>query len=302
LKEGGILAAGVWLGTSASVKAQPGPNDRLNVAVIGCGGQGGGNLGNVARTENIVALCDVDDQRAAGAYTAHPRAARYPDYRVMFDRQRNIDAVVVSTPDHHHFHATRLALLAGKHVYTEKPLTHSVWEARQLKELAAARPRQATSMGNQGTATNGLRTGVEIIRCGALGDVRAVHLWTNRPIWPQGQRRPTATPAVPATLNWDQWLGPASERPYHNSYLPFNWRGWWDFGTGAIGDMACHTMNLPFMALRLGAPSTIQAQVPGGVNPDSPPVGCTVTYEFPARETCRPASWCGTSAAGHRWS
>jgi predicted dehydrogenase len=139
-------------------------------------------------------------------------------------------------------------------------------------------------MGNQGTATNGLRTGVEIIRSGALGDVRVVHLWTNRPIWPQGQRRPTATPAVPATLDWEQWLGPASQRPYHNSYLPFNWRGWWDFGTGAIGDMACHTMNLPFMALRLGAPSTIQAQVPGGVNPDSPPVGCTVTYQFPARE------------------
>src|SRR4051812_40896376 len=165
LKKGGLLAAGVWLGTSLRADGQerPGPNERLNIAIIGAGGQGGSNLGNVARTENIVALCDVDDERAAAAYRAHPNATRYADYRQMFDRQRNIDAVVVSTPDHSHFLPTMLALRAGKHVYTEKPLTHSVWEARQIKEEAARHPRVATSMGNQGTANSTLRTGVEVI-------------------------------------------------------------------------------------------------------------------------------------------
>jgi predicted dehydrogenase len=176
-----------------------------------------------------------------------------------------------------------MAMRLGKHCYTEKPLTHSVWEARQMT-LVARRHRVATQMGNQGTSNATLRQSVEIVRSGAIGEVREVHVWTNRPIWPQNINRPAETPPVPATLSWDLWLGPAPERPYHNAYVPFAWRGWWDFGTGALGDMACHTMNLPYMALRLGAPTAVSADVAHRVNNETAPMGCTVTYEFPARE------------------
>jgi len=208
----------------------------------------------------------------------------------MLDKQRDIQAVVVATPDHTHFHASASAIRMGKHVYCEKPLTHSVWEARQLRELAA-KHKVATQMGNHGTSYSGLRYGVELIRSGIIGDVREVHVWTNRPIWPQNIDRPKARQDPPRTLNWDLWLGPAPERPYNGerqsnnqpTYAPFNWRGWWDFGTGALGDMGCHTMNLPFMALRLGAPSSVSADVQGKVNPETGPMGCTITYEFPAR-------------------
>lgn len=280
------LAAGagyfLTAGVTESRARQNDPMTRLNVGIIGSGGQGGGNLGNVARTENIVALCDVDQARAAGAYNAHPNAAKFQDFRVMLEQQRNIEAVVVSTPDHTHAHASIMAMRMGKHCYTEKPLTHSVWEARQMK-LVARRHRVATQMGNQGTSNATLRQSVEIIRSGAIGDVREVHVWTNRPIWPQNINRPAETPPVPATLNWDLWLGPAPERPYHNAYVPFAWRGWWDFGTGALGDMACHTMNMPNMALNLGAPTAVSADLAHPVNNETAPMGCTVTYEFPAR-------------------
>jgi predicted dehydrogenase len=215
---------------------------------------------------------------------------KYTDFRQMLDKQKDIQAVVVATPDHTHFHASASAIRMGKHVYCEKPLTHSVWEARQLRELAL-KHKVATQMGNQGTSNNGLRYGVEIMRSGAIGEVREVHVWTNRPIWPQNVNRPAARQEPPKTLNWDLWLGPAPERPYngerqankHPTYAPFNWRGWWDFGTGALGDMGCHTMNLPYLGLRLGAPSSISADVQGKVNAETGPEGCTITYEFPAR-------------------
>ncbi len=281
-------AAGFWLTGGLELRGQDTTpaNNRLNIAIIGCGGQGGGNLRNVvgtpqAPTETLVALCDVDDARAAGSFNAYPNVPKFKDFRVMLDRVRNIDAVVVSTPDHTHAHASIAAMRAGKHCFTEKPLTHSVWEARQMKE-AATRARVQTQMGNMGTANTRLREGVEAIRAGVLGPVTEVHAWTNRPIWPQPGRRPKETPAVPATLDWDLWQGPAPVRPYHGAYLPFAWRGWWDYGTGALGDMGCHTMNLAFMALRLGAPSTVEANVEGTVNNESPPNGCTITYEFPA--------------------
>lgn len=288
-------AAGFWLtgGVTESFAAQPGggANERLNVAFIGCGGQGQSDYNNVRRENiNVVALCDVDSVRARTVFDANPNAPKFTDFRQMYDKQRDIDAVVVATPDHQHFHAAAMALQRDKHVYCEKPLTHDVWEARQLRELAQ-RHRVATQMGNQGTSTAGLRYGVELIRSGAIGEVREVHVWTNRPIWPQGMDRPKARQEPPRTLQWDLWLGSAPERPYNGerqsngnpTYAPFNWRGWWDFGTGALGDMGCHTMNLPFMALRLGAPSTISADVEGRVNPESGPLGCTITYEFPAR-------------------
>ncbi|MBI2806764.1 MAG: Gfo/Idh/MocA family oxidoreductase [Planctomycetes bacterium] len=283
-------AAGYWLtgGVTESFAAQPGANARLNVALIGAGGRAEGNEQGV-RGENIVALCDVDQSRARNVYNRYPRVTKYTDFRVMLDKQKDIQAVVVSTPDHTHFHASAMALQRGKHVYCEKPLTHSVWEARQLG-LLAAKHRVATSMGNQGTAHDGLRTAAEIIRSGAIGEVREVHVWTDRPIWPQGINRPKGRQEVPKTLTWDLWLGPAPERPYNSAYVPFAWRGWWDFGTGALGDMACHTMNMPFMALRLSAPSAVSAEVVGGVNPESAPArGVTVTYEFPARGQGLPA-------------
>jgi predicted dehydrogenase len=284
LRASAAAGVGFWIADLAGADAprRPGPNDRLNVGVIGAGGQGGGNLRAVARTENIVALCDVDDRRAADAYRDFPQAQRFHDFRRMLDRVRNLDAVVVSTPDHQHAIASITAMRAGKHCYCEKPLTHDVWEARQMR-LWARRQRVATQMGNQGTASGGLRQGVEVVRGGALGPVREVHVWTNRPIWPQGMTRRPAGEPVPPGLHWDLWLGTAAERPYNHAYLPFVWRGWWDFGTGTIGDMACHTMNLPYMALSLGAPAAVSATARQPVNDQSPPEGCTIVYEFPAR-------------------
>jgi predicted dehydrogenase len=295
-------AAGFWLtgGVTESFAGQPGANERLNIAIIGCGGQGGGNASQPAiagreargnqpaiRGENIVALCDVDQARGRDVLNRYPKVPKYTDFRQMLEKQKDIQAVVVSTPDHCHFHASAMAIQRGKHVYCEKPLTHDVWEARQLKELAT-KHRVATQMGNMGTAANGFRAGVEVLRSGAIGEVREVHLWTNRPIWPQGngalEARMKGNRTVPATLSWDLWLGPTADRPYNSAYLPFSWRGWWDFGTGALGDMGCHTMNLAYMGLKLGAPSAISADVAGKVDREAAPVGCTVTYEFPARE------------------
>ena len=285
------LAAGagyfLTAGVTESRARQNDPLAKLNVAIIGSGGQGGSEI-NGCRNENIVALCDVDAARAANAFNAHPQAVKYTDFRVMLERQRNIEAVTVSTPDHTHAHASIMAMRMGKHCFTQKPLTHSVWEARQMGLVARAN-RVATSMGNQGTATNGLRQSVEIIRAGAIGDVREIHVWTNRPIWPQGndglQARARGNTTVPATLNWDLWLGPAADRPYNSCYVPFAWRGWWDFGTGALGDMACHTMNMPYMALKLGAPTSVVADLAEPpAHPEVAPMGCTVTYQFPARE------------------
>jgi predicted dehydrogenase len=285
LKASAGLGVGFWIaaGVGADQPARrPGPNERLNIAIIGAGGQGHGNLRAVARTENIVALCDVDDRRAAAAYREFPKATRYQDFRRMLERERSIDAVVVSTPDHQHAVASILAMRLGKHCYCEKPLTHDVWEARQMAEVAR-RYRVATQMGNQGTSDHHFRQAVEVIRSGVLGPVREVHVWTNRPIWPQGMTQPAPAEPVPQGVNWDLWLGTAPERPYNHAYMPFNWRGWWDFGTGALGDMACHTMNLPYMALNLGAPTAIFATSRQPVNDQSPPEGCTVTYEFPER-------------------
>src|SRR5579871_1550120 len=192
---------------------------------------------------------------------------------------RQVDACTVSTPDHSHAPATAMALHLGKHVYTQKPLAHSIYECRRLGELAR-RMRAATQMGNQGTADNSMRQNAYRVRAGALGAVREVHVWTNRPIWPQGGER-SATKPVPATLHWDLWLGPAPVRPYGDNYHPFSWRGWWDFGTGALGDMACHTVNLPYMALELNNPISVLATTSAD-NHDSYPQASKIVYEFAA--------------------
>jgi len=216
-------------------------NNKLNIAFVGAGGRGAALIDEFAKLgENIVALCDVDWNMAAGSFKKFPNAKRYFDFRKMLDDMHNqIDAVVVATADHTHAVASVAAMKLGKHVYCEKPLTYCVWEARVMREVAKQQ-KVATQMGNQGMGSSGTRQLIEIIRSGAIGHVREVHLWTDRPIWPQGIDRPKDTPPVPQNLDWDLWLGPAPYRPYHPAYHPFRWRGWIDFGTGALGDIGCH--------------------------------------------------------------
>jgi len=262
-------------------------SEKLNLAGIGIGGQGADDLDQL-KSENIVALCDVDKAYAANTFKKYPGARQFTDYRQMLDEVKDIDGVVIATPDHHHAFAAMEAIRRGKHVYCEKPLTHSVWEARHLAE-AARTAKVATQMGNGGQASRETRRLCEFVWAGAIGGVREVHIWTDRPsnglfaeYWPQGVARPQDAPPVPVTLDWDLWLGPAPSRPFHPAYLPFKWRGWWDFGTGALGDIGCHTMDSVFRALKLGAPLSVQASSTR-VNEESFPLSSIVTYQFPAR-------------------
>jgi predicted dehydrogenase len=270
------------------------PSERINVAGIGAGGMGGGDIATVSRLgANIVALCDVDEARAAGSFRAFPEARRYKDFRVMLDKEaKNIDAVTVGTPDHIHAVAAMAALRAGKHVYCQKPLTHTLHECRELTKAAAA-AKVMTSMGNQGHATDDARLTNEWLQAGVIGEVREVHVWSDRAghLWKQGIGRPKERPPVPPTLDWDLWLGPVRERPYHPAYAPVSWRGWWDFGTGALGDMGCHIIDHPVWALKLGAPTSVEARatLDGSVlegnrpNFETYPVAAIIYYEFPAR-------------------
>lgn len=259
-----------------------GANERIHLAGIGVGGKGAGEINDTSDVGcEIVALCDVDDRRAAETYKKFPNAKRYQDFRVMLEKQKDIDAVTVSTPDHTHFPASMLAMKMGKHVYCQKPLTHTIEEARLMAE-AARKYKVVTQMGNQAHAGEPIRRAVEVVRAGIIGKVTEAHIWTNRPIWPQGQTRPEDTPPVPDGLNWDLWLGPAPVRPYHPDYVPFNWRGWWDFGTGALGDMACHIMDMAYWSLDLGAPESVEAESGGGTM-ESPPNWSVIDYRFPAR-------------------
>jgi len=262
------------------------PNERLRIAVIGCGGKGLSDMQACAKGHDIIALCDVDEVSARNAREAQPKAAFYHDYRDLFDQEKP-DAVVVATPDHSHAIPALIAMQLGYHVFVQKPLTHTVEEARLL--LATARRQGVvTSMGNQGTCLDGFRQAAEVVRSGAIGKVEQVHVWTNRPIWPQGTDRPKHIDPIPATLRWDLWLGPARWRPYaagrngFDGYAPFHWRGFWDFGTGAIGDMACHTANLPFFALELSAPEWVEAESSGS-NAETAPKQSTIRFQFPAR-------------------
>jgi predicted dehydrogenase len=276
-----LAATGLASGARAQTR-KVSPNEKLNIAAIGIGGRGKSNIKGCA-DENIVALCDVDDQYAAKVFDLYPKAVRYKDYRVMLDKQKDIDAVIVATPDHTHAITSMAAIKMGKHVYCEKPLTHTIYEARKLTE-AAREAKVATQMGIQGHSMEGIRQICEWVGAGAIGPVREVHIWTNRPIgyWPQGVDRPQATPDVPSTLAWDLWLGPAPARPYNPAYLPFAWRGWWDFGCGALGDMACHLMDAPFWALNLGYPTSVEAcSTP--VNTETAPLASMIHYRFPAR-------------------
>jgi len=292
----GLLAAGSV--GCARMKTRPAvrmrtvsPNEKLNIACIGCGGKGEGEVQDAAR-EKLVALCDVDEKRARKAFEEYSDVPKFKDYRVMLDKMgKDIDAVTVSTPDHIHAPAAIMAMLMGKHAFVQKPLARSVYECRRLAEVAREM-KVATQMGNQGTSTKGLRHAVEIIQAGVLGPVKTLNVWTNRPIWPQGQgaldgRQKQAKEPKPDTLDWNLWLGPAPKRPYNACYLPFNWRGWYDWGTGAFGDMACHTLNMPYWGLQLGQPLSIEGKV-SKLMEEVFPSGSVVKYEFPERKGLPP--------------
>ncbi|MGH7671742.1 MAG: Gfo/Idh/MocA family oxidoreductase [Gemmatimonadales bacterium] len=258
------------------------PSDTLNIACIGVGGMGATDVRGVGRTENIYALCDVDDKQAAQSFAAFPKAKRFKDFRVMLDKEgKNIDAVTVSTPDHTHTVAGMMALKLGKHTRIQKPLARTLWEVRQLAQEARKR-KVATQMGNQGHAEEGTRLIRAWVEAGAIGTVREIQLWTNRPIWPQALERPLEEYHTPPWLDWDLWLGPAPARPYHPAYAPFKWRGWWDFGTGALGDIACHSMDASFWVLDLGYPTRIEPESTKLFGETAPAVS-RLTYSFPAK-------------------
>ena len=272
-----ITATGVWVGTSAALARKISPNDRLNIGVIGTHNRAAANIAGV-ENQNIVALCDIDDNFLVETHQKFPAAKTYNDFRRMLD-QKDIDAVVVSTPDHTHAVATMAALKSGRPVYCEKPLAHTVWEARQVTE-AAAKYKLATQMGIQIHATDNYRRVVELVQGGAIGPVKEVHVWCSK-TWSGGDR-PTETPPIPSSLHWDLWLGPSPERLYNPAYLPKDWRRWWDFGCGTLGDMACHYMDLPFWALKLHAPLTIETEGPPAHH-ETTPGWLIVHYEFGAR-------------------
>lgn len=300
-----IAAAGLSLGVPAAMARAnfKSPNEKLDIAGVGTNGRAAADLDGVS-SENIVALCDVDSNNLADALKRYPGARPYNDYRVMIEKEKSIDAVVVAVPDHHHAPAAIRAIRAGKHVYVEKPLTHNVWEARQLT-LAAREAGVATQMGNQGHSADGIRTMAEMVWSGVIGQVREAHCWTDRAKgwWTQGVTRPSGSEPVPHSLDWDKWLGPAPERPFLKDwpaaertqrnphvYHPESWRGWWDFGAGALGDMACHLMDCPQMALKLGPPSTIEVVSSSERVPEMPPVEAILRYEFPARGDMPPCT------------
>ncbi|HJZ59531.1 MAG TPA: Gfo/Idh/MocA family oxidoreductase [Gemmataceae bacterium] len=286
-------------GPANSVVRAHGVADRLRVAGIGVGGKGAGDIEQAGKFMDVVALCDIDEERLNLRGTTWPSARKFFDYRKLFDEMaKQIDAVVVSTPDHHHAPASVLAMRAGKHVYCQKPLTQTVFEARLMREVAA-KYAVCTQMGNQGSALNGLRRAVELVQSGILGPIHEAHVWTNRPAhyWKQAPditSRPKEAP-VPKHVHWDEWLGPAAERPYavredkkdgtltrKPAYHPHDWRGYWEFGTGALGDMACHTANMAFRALKLSAPTAVIAEA-GEINPETYPAWAHIVYIMPAR-------------------
>ena len=308
-----MAGAGFWLGSQSERLFGQSANGKVNVACTGVGGKGSSDTDGAARYGEIVALCDIDDRRLKYKANKYPNAKTFHDYRELLSVMGNkVDAVVVSTADHTHAAAGVRAMRLGKHVYCQKPLTHTVAEARLMRETARQH-KVVTQMGNQGTAHDGFGAGVELIRSGAIGDVSEDHVWTNHPYsdwkagkmyWkqaPQLTSRPKETPPVPDYLHWNLWLGPSPERPYNPAYHPHDWRGWWDFGTGALGDMACHTANLPFMALKLGLPTRVSA-ISSEVNSETYPAWATITYEFPARGDLPPVKlvWYEGSENGKR--
>lgn len=286
LKTSAMAGAGFWIAGSTQPAFSRLANEQINFACVGVDGKGSSDSGDAGNSGNVVAICDIDDQKLDKAGKKFTGAEKFNDFRKMFDKMhKSIDAVTVSTPDHCHAPISAMAMKMGKHCFTQKPLTHTIYEARRLGEIAKEM-KVATQMGNQGTAANGLRKGAAMLRAGCIGTVKELHVWTNRPVWPQGGARP-APEDPPSHLHWDLYLGPAPYRPYAPGYHAFNWRGWWDFGTGALGDMACHTVNMPYMGLGLRNPTSVEAET-SGHNKDSYPKWSVIRFEFPANDF-RPA-------------
>jgi predicted dehydrogenase len=279
LKQTALAGAGFWLAGGVSPAPARSPNERLNIAIIGAGARGAANT-EAVKTENIVALCDVDETRLGPASAKYSKARTYRDFRKLLDEAKDIDAVVISTTEHTHAFATLGALQLGKHVYCEKPLCHSIWETRVITE-AAAKARVATQMGTQIHAGENYRRVVELVQANAVGPVRECHVWVSRD-WGGGDR-PKETPPVPRTLDWDLWLGPAPERPYHPNYVPGPvWYKWWDFGNGTMSDLGAHWIDLPFWALKLHHPLTAEAEGPP-VHPETAPKWLICRWEFAGR-------------------
>lgn len=272
-----------------------GANQRLQVAGIGVGGKGKGDFDGLARHGNVVAACDVDARRLELAVRKYPKAQKFSDYRQMLSELGSkIDAITVCTADHTHAPATMMAMEQGIHVYVQKPLTHTVWEARQLAVMARKR-NICTQMGNQGTASDGIREGAEYLQAGGIGSVQEIHAWTNRPVWPQAPqvtKRPSEKMVPPSYLDWNSFVGPAPERPYHSCYTPFKWRGWRDYGTGALGDMACHTTNLAFMGCGLTQPTMVKSVNTGPANEETFSSWGTVYMDFPKTESRGSIKFC----------
>ena len=269
---------------SQSSQRALGSGDKLRIACVGVNGKGLSDV-RLCSKEEIVALCDADEHRSTEARKLLPNAKFYFDWREMLEKEaNNIDAVTVSTPDHLHAVIASAAIKLGKHVYCQKPLTQTVYEARYVRQLAKEH-RVITQMGNQGSSEDGLRRAVEVVHSGLIGPVKQIHVWTNRPIWPQGIVRPEGEDPVPDNFKWDLWLGPASDRPFKQGvYHPFKWRGWFEFGTGALGDMACHTSNMPFRAAKLGYPKLVELVDHSELNPDTYPKTAKIRFVFPERE------------------
>ncbi|MEO7650527.1 MAG: Gfo/Idh/MocA family oxidoreductase, partial [Bryobacteraceae bacterium] len=260
------------------------PNEKLNIAAIGAGGKGATDIAGCA-TENMVAFADPDSKRAEKTFQLYDKAPKYIDFRRMLDKEsKNIDAVIVSTPDFMHATAAMWAMERGKHVYCQKPLTRTIWEARSLAH-AAAKYNVATQMGNQGYSNDGTRQCAEMIWAGEIGNVTEVHAWSNRPVWPQGLETMPAEEAVPATMDWESWIGISAMRPYSSQIAPFNWRGYFDYGCGALGDMACHILGAPNMALMLGAPTSVECLKQEGKSKFTFPKKSVIRFDFPARGT-----------------
>lgn len=289
LKQSGLATSGMILGAPAIVRGQN-LNSRINVACIGVGGKGSSDVSETANAGGtIVGLCDVDSRMLDKKAAEYPDAKKFADFRQMLKEMGDsVDAVTISTPDHLHGIAAKMAMEMGKHVFCQKPLTQTVFEARELVRLAKDK-KLATQMGNQGSAGNGLRRAVEVIQSGIIGKPLELHVWSNRPIWPQGIERPKGEDPVPKELDWNLWLGPAQMRPYLKEiYHPFKWRGWNDFGTGALGDMACHTVNMPFRALKLGYPTLVECEMASRIFPETYPLTSRIRFEFPEREGLPP--------------
>ena len=287
MKASAAGGVGFWVAGGVTPAESKSALETINFASVGVGGKGTSDSNDAAKHGNMVAICDIDENNLNKAASKWPKAKKFFDYRKMIEEMgSSIDAVTVSTPDHSHGPASALALKAGKHCFTQKPMSHSIHEARTLGELAKKQGVK-TQMGNQGTANRALRESAALIQDGAIGTVKEVHVWTNRPVWPQGAGRPKDEPAIPKHIHWKEFLGPAKARAYHPAYHPFKWRGWWDFGTGALGDMACHTLNMPFMALDLRDPVSVQAET-SGHNQETYPSYSVINFHFPARGN-RPA-------------